>query len=234
MTSPTSPGVSWLVQTAADLARDEDWLSTREQAVAHGLLVEKRRSEWLLGRWTAKRALALQLGRSAGPNPEIEILADPDGAPSAYEGGASLRVTVSLSHRDDVAACVLAEEGISLGCDLERIEPRSERFVRDFFTEREYQEVGGLEGEPRDLRVALTWSAKESVLKALRTGLRRDTRSVELTSAEEREGEVWHPLRARDASAPEVAFAGWWCRCGPHVLTVMGAPPLARPMALLL
>ena len=52
------------------------------------------------------------------------------------------------------------------------------RFVEDFFTEPERESILPTEDALRDRHVALIWSAKESALKVLRVGLRRDTRSV--------------------------------------------------------
>ena len=69
----------------------------------------------------------------------------------------------------------------AIGCDLELVEPRSEAFVRDYFTVPEQCCVGAVpDGEESWLRANLLWSAKESVLRVLETGLRRDTRSVEI------------------------------------------------------
>src|SRR2546421_626349 len=71
----------------------------------------------------------------------------------------------------------------------------------------------------------LIWSAKESALKVLRTGLRRDTRSVavSLTAASGAagggaEGGGWWPLAVRCGPGP--AIQGWWRRDGEFVLTV--------------
>ena len=62
---------------------DDAWLSPREAAWVARMRFPKRRSEFRLGRWTAKKALALYLGRdaSAGALRSIEIDRAPDGAP---------------------------------------------------------------------------------------------------------------------------------------------------------
>ena len=49
--------VSWLTQTLEDLPSALSWLGEKEQEVLAGLRFEKRRQDWLLGRWTAKLAL---------------------------------------------------------------------------------------------------------------------------------------------------------------------------------
>ncbi len=78
--------------------------------------------------------------------------------------------------------CVVAPAGVSLGCDLEVIEPRSAAFVTDYFTRNEQALVERTSKEERPRLVTLLWSAKESALKALHVGLRLDTNSVEVLS----------------------------------------------------
>jgi 4'-phosphopantetheinyl transferase len=84
--------------------------------------------------------------------------------------------------------------------------------------------------EEHDLRVALTWSAKESALKVLRVGLRRDTRDVEVDLEGVDEAEGWHPFEAR--LRPERRrLHGWWCRRKDLVLTIASNASCADPPA---
>jgi 4'-phosphopantetheinyl transferase len=211
--------VRWLLLGASALPDTDDWLGQDEKKILSGLNFPKRRAEWKLGRYTAKRALSSYT--SVEQLSRIEIIAAKDGAPEAFVDGRSMDCAISISHREDVAACVVAERG-EVGCDLEAIEPRTTRFVHDFFTERERIEVERASDELRDLRVALTWSAKESTLKALRVGLRRDTRSVEIQLADlTAPGPAWRGLRA--TLRPEGrAYRGWWRRIDGLVLSVLG------------
>lgn len=75
--------VYWLEQTEADVPAENDWLNASEAVRLSGMRFAKRRADWRLGRWTAKRAvavsLALPLDRSALAG--IEIRQAPDGAP---------------------------------------------------------------------------------------------------------------------------------------------------------
>jgi 4'-phosphopantetheinyl transferase len=108
-----------------------------------------------------------------------------------------------------------------VGCDLEALEPRSSRFVNDFFTERERMAVDKTADALRDRQVALTWSAKESALKVLRVGLRRDTRSVEVEIDElETVAAGWHALRAT-VSPEHRTLRGWWRQEEHVVLTIV-------------
>jgi 4'-phosphopantetheinyl transferase len=111
----------------------------------------------------------------------------------------------------------VAERSAAIGCDVEIVEPRSDAFVRDYLTDRERRMVEAA-GPARDLLANLVWSAKESALKVLGTGLRDDTRSVEVTVAEASPAELrWSPLEVRTASG--ALFPGWWRRSGPFLLT---------------
>jgi 4'-phosphopantetheinyl transferase len=108
-----------------------------------------------------------------------------------------------------------------VGCDLEVVEQRSRRFVNDFFTDRERAAVQRTPSAHRDRHVALTWSAKESALKVLRVGLRRDTRRVEVEIEDpEATEENWHPLRVT-VSPERRCFHGWWHQDEDLVLTVV-------------
>jgi 4'-phosphopantetheinyl transferase len=130
---------------------------------------------------------------------------------------------VSLSHRAGRALAVVGEGG-ALGADLELVEPRSALLVADFFTASEAAEVAACPPAGRDRAIALIWSAKESALKARRTGLREDPRHVRveadgIAAAPDADG-AWRALRIAVDGAP--ALAGWWRDDAGHVLTIAG------------
>lgn len=211
--------IRWRLLCASALPEGDDWLGPEEQRVLSGLRFPKRRAEWRLGRFAAKRVVT----SSAGIDDlnRIQILAAEDGAPETWIDGHRIDSAISISHRQGQAACVIAQ-GVSVGCDLEAVEPRSSRFVNDFFTVRERRKLEATVDAHRDRHVALTWSAKESVLKVLRVGLRRDTRSVEVEIEDVgAEGIGWHPLRAT-VSPEGRSFRGWWRQEDALVLTVIG------------
>jgi 4'-phosphopantetheinyl transferase len=210
--------IRWMLLRATALPEGDDWLGPQERKVQSELRLPKRRSEWRLGRFVAKRALASFAGIDRLDR--IEVIAAADGAPDAFIDGRGIDTSISISHREDAAACAINPSG-RVGCDLEAIEPRSARFVNDFFTEREREAVQATPSAVRDRRVALTWSAKESALKVLRVGLRRDTRSVEVEIEDPKAAENgWHPLRAT-VSPERQCFHGWWHQDEDVVLTIV-------------
>lgn len=195
----------WLLQSFADhpmLAQGiapEGMLSTSEAARFSELRIPKRRSEWLLGRWTAKQLVQSYVEQQTHIRPPLNTLvigADQDGAPTVTlaagwsrespRGGpyrelwARPDIHLSISHRDSYAFCALSQQRQTvIGADIERIEPRDWSFVEDFFTPNEIEQVQLAGAAGRDLVATLFWSAKEAVLKAFHMGLTVDTRNVE-------------------------------------------------------
>lgn len=217
-----------LTRSEASVPTGEDWLTEEERATLAGFRFPKRRAEWRLGRWTARQALAAAL---EVPFAEVAVRAAPDGAPEALLHGAPAPVALSLSHRDGVAACALAPHPVALGCDLERIEPRTPAFVADYFTPSERAIMARTPSRAHARTANLIWSAKECALKALRTGLRLDTRAVEVAFPEAPSVHGWRPFTVAYVGEDR-RFDGWWRQAGAHLLTVAADPPPAPPVQL--
>ncbi len=244
--------VYWMEQRQADVAVGERWLSAMEIARLSALHIPKRHADWRLGRWTAKQAVAayLKLGSDAHTLASIEIRASDSGAPEVFLEDQVGNVAISISHRAQIAACSIAPPDVTLGCDLEVMEARSDAFVEDYFTDAEQELVSCTTPMGRNLLLALMWSAKESALKALRTGLRMDTRSVSVDFGEdfttatsgasklggspfryETSGEkTWKPLRVCVEGGG--IFPGWWQRAGTLVRTLVADPGAGAPIML--
>ncbi len=222
--------VHWLEQRFADVPGQNDWLSLAEVSCLNRLRFPKRQADWRLGRWTAKRALAkyLKLPSCHPGLAAIEIRPAPSGAPDAFVAGKPAEAAISLSHRAAIACCAVAPPSTDIGCDLELMEPHSEWFIADYLTSEEQELVARAQGPERVRLVALLWSGKESALKALRTGLRLDTRSAVVCPQCEG-GDGWRPLVVRTAGR---LFAGWWEPAGDLVRTVVAAPASPPPLFL--
>jgi len=221
--------IRYLLAEATDVPDGDTWLAPSEAAFQQTLHIPHRRADWRLGRWAAKKALAAWLAQPIAPD-RIAIHPAPDGAPEMLLDGQPAPVALSYSHRAGRALCMLAPLGTTLGCDLELIEPRSDAFVADYFTAAERDLVAA--SPETDLLANLLWSAKESALKALRTGLRMDTRSVEVELENgSRDGSDWQALRVRLVETGEV-FQGWWRREGAHLLTMCASPAPGEPTPL--
>ena len=225
--------VTWLSQSEADVPDVDHWLTARERARAAAMRYAKRRNDFLLGRWTAKRAVTRWLGLpgEVGALARVEIENASDGSPRVLIGEEPAPVEISMTDRAGWAVCVLRSRGAAIGCDLEIVEPRSPAFVADYFTPAEQATVrAGATEADRHLRANLLWSAKESALKVLRTGLRRDTRSVEVSLGVCAEADAWHPLCV--TAEEGIRFPGWWRRYGAFLLTVAAEVEMAPPASL--
>jgi len=234
--------VRWLEQTLAEVRAEADWLSPHERERIAGMRIAKRRQDWRLGRWTAKNAVAAFLELPVNPSTlaAIEIRPADSGAPQVVFKNEPAAISISISHRDGCAACAIASAGTVLGCDLEVVEPRCDAFVTDYFTPEERELVTQTPEAERFRILALLWSAKESTLKALRSGLRLDTRCVAVELGVDsaapfplRESSLsgaWHPLRTRYLD--EQVFHGWWQVSGEIVRTMVSAPAAGPPVRL--
>ncbi len=232
--------VHWLEQNEADVPEDDDWLAENELLHLNRLHVLKRRRDWRLGRWTAKLAVASHLQFAPGRDrlQEIEIISECSGAPIVFlRNQPADPIGISISHRAGVAACVVTTDEGALGCDLELIEPHGDAFIADYFTEAEQRAIAETDRTQREALVAALWSAKESALKALRFGLREDTRCVEIDLGKwsRRRADVvglapadeWCHLQATYRS--EQQFTGWWQFSRKFVRTFVSALPSAAP-----
>jgi len=235
----------WLEQSDADVPAENHWLSAGEILSLGRMRYPKRRNDWRLGRWTAKRALAacLDLPRDLLALANVEIRAAASGAPEVFLFNQTAPVTISLSHRAGIAMCAVAHPGTGIGCDLEVIEPRSNAFIADYLTAREQALVAQTLDEERALLVNMLWSAKESALKALHVGLRLDTNCMDVSfnnglppHADQSQqdlpfvpmGDVdtdgWRTLHVHYFG--EQVFGGWWRHANQMVRTFVSALPL--------
>lgn len=222
-----------LEQTEPAVPSADNWLSANETLRLNAMRFPKRRGDWRLGRWTAKQAVASCLNLPAFPDAlaRIEILPASSGAPEVLLPNTCPDLTISLSHRAGTALCAVAPSAVKLGCDLEVIEPHSDAFVNDYFTSEEQALIGRAPPVERLGVLALLWSAKESALKALREGLRLDTRSVIVSpSAGACDLFGWSPLTVRYADGQ--LFDGWWRSTDGMVRTVVASPPPDTPITL--
>lgn len=224
-------------------------LNAAEQSQFAALKTEKRRRDWLLGRWTAKRLIqqvaAQQIDQTPALN-EIEIANTPAGVPIVNSQSAvSNPLSLSISHSHSHAFCAVWEQADwAIGADMEQIAPRSDTFVYDYFTAGEIdcfenwqlsivnRQLPTGDGSrntaqgTRDTWVTAVWSAKEAALKALHVGLSVDTRAVScLIQPEAIPPQAWTPfgmaLDGQRLGSPLPFLTGWWRVLDGFVLTLV-------------
>jgi 4'-phosphopantetheinyl transferase len=221
-----------LEQREQDVPESNDWLGARERDHVRTLNFLKRRADWRLGRWAAKCAIAsLQnIPLHADLLETIQICPAASGQPLVLLHDDPADVTISISHRSGVAICALAANSVRLGCDLELVEPHSAAFVADYFTAEEQELIERAATNDRWPLVAMLWSAKESALKALQEGLRRDTRSVVVKPATLSCSEMWSFIEVHSIEGE--CFHGWWRETDAGVQTVVADCSFAPPIQL--
>jgi 4'-phosphopantetheinyl transferase len=225
--------MQWLVRGEEQVPAGHQWLTGTEAARAAGMRFTKRRNEYLVRRYAGKCAVATAVGLPADPVSlgRIGVLNRMTGAPYVEVDGRTLGLDISLTDRAGWAVCLVGPDLGAVGVDLEIVEPRSDGFVSDFLTPAEQAVVAA--DPSRDWHHAaanLIWSAKESALKVLRTGLRADTRTVEVV-LEDPAGistgaGKWQRLSVASGAR---RFPGWWRRDGVFLLTVVAASGLDEP-----
>jgi len=165
--------------------------------------VEKRRREWLLGRYVAKEAvrplLEKNLDLHLSPE-EIEIMPDPYGRPlvkycgsgpdplvCAGPPGRASSLSIAHSHGTAVALAVLDPE-TRVGIDLESLSHRREDFEAIAFSPDERSLLAALPGDLHQEWALRMWCAKEAVGKALGRGLSAGLLAFHITRVETAKG----------------------------------------------
>lgn len=251
MTGTGATSMRWMARDERELPESDLWLTELESSRAASMRFTKRRSEYLLRRWVCKQAVSSAAGLdvSLATMARIEVANRPSGAPYVSVDGAEIGFEVSITDRAGWAICVVGDDLSDVGCDLEIVEARSQGFVTDFLTPGEQTYVRSLPESDQDVAANLIWSAKESALKVLKTGLRRDTRSVEVDigtdslgaglggwtgwgcrGARRNTAGGWRRLEIRPAEGG--LLSGWWRRDGAFLVTVAARSRLGPPTPL--
>ena len=149
----------------------ESFLSGPELEKLSSFKIEKRRRDWLGGRYAAKTLLKKSLDLEI-PLSDIEISYDSFGRP-VWAGGEIPRL-LSITHSGPFCAAASGPAGTAfLGIDLEKTEPRAGAWYEDYFHKNELP--------VRDMDAATRiWTQKEALLKALGLGLKADLLDINL------------------------------------------------------
>ena len=149
----------------------ETFLSTQELMKYASFKIEKRRRDWLGGRYAAKTLLKKALGLQT-PLSAIVISYDPFGRPVG--AGGEITQLLSITHSGPFCAAAAGPAGAEfIGIDLEKAEPRAGAWYQDYFYKDELP--------VHDINAATRlWTQKEALLKALGLGLTADLLDINL------------------------------------------------------
>lgn len=140
------------------------------------LKVLKRKKEYFLGRFAAKRALL----RLTGGSSLSEILIKPGvfQQPIAVGSGCD-RYSVCISHSGNIAAGIAYPSGHPLGIDIEWYEDKNLETLKSQIDSKEMPDMSGCQSESE--RYTRAWTVKESLSKVLRCGLTTPISVLELS-----------------------------------------------------
>ncbi len=139
----------------------EDFLTKRELETYKTFKIEKRKKEWLGGRYALK-TLACDFFNFDIKYMEVNNL--PSGQPVLLVPGGT-KLPVSITHSGPYAAAAIALTGQAIGIDIEVIEQRSSAWVKQCFDKKE------ISSKSAPFLTEL-WAKKEAVLKFLGVGLK--------------------------------------------------------------
>jgi phosphopantetheine--protein transferase-like protein len=153
-------------------------------------MTPKRAAEWLAGRVAVKKSVQRILAASnetAVQEKGIRIVQDDQGKPMVELVGrpGSKMADVSISHSNGLAMAAAAVPGVfaGFGVDVEKIEVRSDAWMKDYFTDEEIKLANASDNKWAVLTGM--WSLKEAALKAMGTGLRFDLKEVQVANLDE-------------------------------------------------
>ena len=152
-------------------------LSSDEQERADRFKIEKPRQQFTQARSALRTLLASHLGTEPA---KIEFDYAEHGKPTLQHPETSLHFNVS--HSQDYALIAIAN-GIPIGVDIEWLERKAdiEALANRFYSKAEQTELKQLPIDLRHQAFLNLWTQKEAYLKALGSGLSRDTRSFAVT-----------------------------------------------------
>jgi 4'-phosphopantetheinyl transferase len=173
--TPLPPGPAprevhlWFTETGSwrpDLDLLTYSLSRDERERARGILSDRRRREFVLGRTMLRSLLGHYLGTDG---PSVDLRLGAEGRPALVDGGTGL--DFNLAHSHELLACAFGHKRV--GVDVERLRPVPEAraIAERYFTPREraWLEARGAD-DPSHGFLEL-WSCKEAVVKALGSGI---------------------------------------------------------------
>lgn len=164
----------------------DSFLCASESAYLQTLKAEKRKGDWLGGRFALKVLLARESGllpvcscttwqemssAALAVLKNIDVVKLPSGAPQVFIGAVPDARSVSITHSNGWAIAAVSAPHTFLGIDLEKVETRMQAWAEDFFTPEEREPM-----TPEHLTEL--WTKKEAVVKLLGRGLSLNTREI--------------------------------------------------------
>ena len=166
----------------SQLIDDSDaYLHLDEMDYLKTLKYERRIGSYLLGRYAAKKAVAALLGDNQLT--KIQIKNGVFDQPLILHDSPQ-HIHASLTHCDDLAAAIAFPEMLILGIDIEKINNSITRTVEPELTTSEKMFADRLSCSYASF-IAIIWTLKESLSKAIKTGLTIPLQLLEVKDIED-------------------------------------------------
>lgn len=156
----------------------------------------QRKREWFCGRIAAKEAvrrLMLETHNMQICSADVIIAVNEQGqrfATGKWIDETGAQPFISISHKNGHSIAIAAYHQNGIGIDLEVIEPKEEGFEKLAFLPEEIAELEKAKGPAKEKRMIEFWSAKESVGKAIGSGLSANPRSLKAKLLDESKSET--------------------------------------------
>jgi 4'-phosphopantetheinyl transferase len=155
------------------LPKPKEILNEIELQEYNSFKFEKRRIDWLGGRYSAKKAIIKALDKKLGYS-DTEILNDANRKPYFKIKDKMYSNVLSISHCGSYAiSAVGTDKNTVLGVDIEKIETRSNGWKEELLSHFEKSDTD-------DASLTIKWTSKEAVLKALGLGLSVDLHQLKI------------------------------------------------------
>ncbi len=166
ISSITSLESEWSVEST-------DWLSQSEQENFDSLRHQRRRREWLAGRWLCKQMIQEERALTSGPTIPLSVIEIESRfgqrrttKPRVVIEGQMQAMEVSMTHSHDwVCVAMSGTPGCSVGVDLVPQTVTNKHSLDFWLTENERSWV-----KENSEQLPIIWSIKESVYKATNRG----------------------------------------------------------------
>jgi 4'-phosphopantetheinyl transferase len=152
----------------------KSYLSENEIRFFNKLKTSDRKAEWLAGRMAVKKLIKEIPKYKSRTYQSIELVPDKLGKPK-FE-----KLHLSISHIKNLVVAEVDEKS-PVGVDIEKVR-KFKKFVEDaFLTNKEKSFIATLPKNKQLVFKTVFWSLKESYLKMLGQGLRKNPLDIEIT-----------------------------------------------------
>ncbi|WP_252508900.1 4'-phosphopantetheinyl transferase family protein [Paenibacillus peoriae] len=162
----------------ADAPLDREVFHSDECSYFESLVFHRRKSNFVLGRLSAKQAVSVLLSEPDLRNVSVE---------SGVFGQPMLRINgvhsyqVSIAHCDYIGAAVVFPEAHPMGIDIERIDSKRNKTIQSQLTAEEKERISVVRGiEEYSALLTVFWTVKEALSKILRTGFTTSLHVLEM------------------------------------------------------